>query len=364
MVRSQVSSSWWLGPRTGRLITAAWLLGGFGGVALWGCVDQPIVAAERRASGGTGHNPDSGFGNAATRGGVGPQSDGVAGGSIAASFGQCVPFGSNCAGNANGCCLGLNCNAGVCTCAGANESCTKSSECCSGVCFQGGKCAPPCQQADSSCSTTGMSKCCSGSCLSSPGKMQRSCASVDGCQPLGEYCSHDAECCTNYCSPKSACAERSQSLSFCLGSGETHCTDYGQVCCQGFSCVAQVTQDPQSVRRCTPDQCVVLGGECSHDDACCQSAGAVCTWNGVMNKRLCTTCAASGQPCGPGGIECCSGNYCMNQVCVSAATGAGGAGFGTTVVCANNGESCRDEPCCTGGLLICDSVTQLCGTKP
>lgn len=302
-----------------------------GAMALSGCVDQPLVALELRSLGGTSASGQGG--NRSDVGGNGNLSGGAGG---IHSDDSCQ-LGAMCGvGSGSVCCPGQSCVNGACviaSCAIIGDDCSESSECCSGKC-SGNKCdfEVNCTPAGSACVG-----CCSATCAYYANAAEARCTAVAGCQPLGENCSSDSDCCSGDCT-QHVCSP----VKRCLMSGETHCDDGGGSCCGGLSCQL----GSAFTSRCVPLRCSENYEECSHDEACCGfgagNGDVSCQWKADLRKRSCIrSCAQTDSPCGLGGT-CCDGNTCAGGICVRSTNGSGGmtgAGGATGANVAGSGGS-------------------------
>jgi hypothetical protein len=104
--------------------------------------------------------------------------------------------------------------------------------------------------------------CCSSLCRNGV------CAKAYYCQPNGDICHWNAECCGNVCSVNDGGVGRCLKIT---GSGGGGCTQEGNPCTDGAGCCSRTCFDPGSgARVCLPaGGCRLTGTSCDNDDACC-----------------------------------------------------------------------------------------------
>jgi hypothetical protein len=310
------------------------------------CVDQPLVALERKDNGGSGGNSGvSSSGNTGTgvAGSANPWANGgnlgyagfPAGGSE--PMANCSAQGQFCDGTSKKpCCGNLVCYGGTCTtqvCSQADGPCTEDSDCCLSLFCkkERGLCGQVfCNKVGETC--TQHSECCSGSCEVVNGGNQKACQPVSGCLPIGESCNASTgwECCSGACA-HNRCSAKER----CGYSGEAHCDEPGNGCCQSLVC----RPDSLDVPRCVSlFSCVGLNMPCSHDSACCPNASGTvsCALSENLHYRVCTV----SQTMGTGGTS---------------STNTAG-----TIACAVEYADCSSVVCCEGFGLTCDPGSRTC----
>lgn len=238
-------------------------------------------------------------------GGTGVDGGTGGGGGELPDAGTCVAAGQPCFESGLPCCGGGQCVNFVCTastfCKDVGGSCTTSADCCNNRCENGVCAVEACRQVDAGCSAG--TQCCTGLCngatcepLSAAGGpsykvLGESCnADPDGgtanggccsslcrngvcakayyCQPNGDICHWNIECCGNVCSVNDGGVGRCLKIT---GSGGGGCTQEGNPCTDGAGCCSRTCFDPGSgARVCLPaGGCRLTGTSCDNDDACC-----------------------------------------------------------------------------------------------
>jgi hypothetical protein len=299
------------------------------------CVDQPIVALERRNSGGAGGRSNSGSMTSSPGGSWVQGGSYNFGGFNAGGTGQffgCLLKGATCdLKGKSSCCGELYCYANKCIdpqCSSSDESCSEDIDCCMSLnCKkETGKCDRFfCGERGEAC--VDHKNCCSKLCDYSPGSDNKTCQVLSGCSPIGERCTSDWECCTADCK-----LGRCSSQDRCGRSGEVGCDAPGVNCCGPLKC----ENDTLDVPRCVESPCVELGKTCSHDSSCCPNSNGnvACLWNERSPYRTCTLISSN------------------------ATGGTGGMGNGPQ--CGSENADCSISGCCAGNGLTCNPISLTC----
>jgi hypothetical protein len=360
------------------------LLGATVGIAV-GCVDQTLIPVERLpTTGGSGGAGSSGLSGTSSVG------DAHNGGAAGVGGQSCVAKLSNKCGGSNGCCAGiLECRDGKCCSLDYDATCTDDSDCCTGACNAVLKvCVTPpgvqCTPANSAQSCKSDSNCCSDKCDL---KGTQRCLPIEGCSPIGEFCLAGSECCTGICS--GLCQPKPDTSVLTVGE---ICDQQNGGCSSGVTCAITPEED---ITRCnlrtTIDHCTQFGGACLQSTECCRSADE--TYGHCLpplpgtpssdtagKYGLCQECRKVGQYC-KSSVDCCGGNPCSRNACVSPNTGSGGtngSGGATSSAigtCAAMGQTCAAVStgsggagnsgggsgstaldCCSGQGLVCDQT--------
>ena len=301
------------------------------------CVDQPIVALERRNTGGAGgrSSAESTTSRAGSSWGQGGSYN--FGGYNAGGTGQifgCLLTGATCDPKGKPCCGELYCFANKCIdpkCSSVDEYCSEDIDCCMSLSCkkETGKCGRFfCGEVGEACIDP--KDCCSKLCEFSPGSNQKTCLPISGCSPIGERCGENWECCTASCK-KGRCSSQDR----CGYSGEAGCNEPGVNCCGPLKC----EDDTLGVPRCIENQCYDLDKYCSHDSSCCPNINGpvVCLWNNRYGRRTCTLDASNA---------------------TGGASGIGGMGNGPQ--CGSENADCSIYGCCAGNGLTCNPISLTC----
>ncbi|MDP1825537.1 MAG: hypothetical protein Q8L48_19920 [Archangium sp.] len=373
--------------------------GGTGGAAGGGVGGGTGMGGGTGTGGGNGQLPDAGMCVAAGDpcSTTEPCCSGQCAGAVCTSSTFCRDPGGACTLDTD--CCNNNCVSGQCAtaaCVATGQACQAPDECCTGVC-NANTCAAitgggQCKVLGDSCGTAvdgGIGgNCCSSLCRSGV------CAKAYYCQPNGDRCGSDAECCGR------ACSVDDGGVGFCediTGGGGGGCTQEGNPCAGGSNCCSRTCFDPGSgATVCLPaGGCRLTGTSCSGDDACCgggvnpngtvQCADGRCD-NGQSCNGVGNICGLAKLPDGGSVMINASQNCCngMKEVCKLDSSGiprcyGGSSGScptgytGDPGCCIAMGDVCqfRDQ-CCSdalclpgdGGVLRCQtpSCTPLGGT--
>ena len=316
--------------------------------------------------------------------------------------GGCATLGETCSSNGN--CCSQDCVGGRCyfqaACRADGDLCNANSDCCNSHCnttthrcdVTGG-----CVTVGDSCSLSGSRNCCSNLCVSN-GLGTGVCLTLNGCQPDGEICNNNTDCCSfgggnasfvacdsadslglkrclnpqgcqpegevcggqgatqNCCCPNghTCCRPTITGVERCFGTAEGQCipvtcsnTDQCAVgfnCTRDSDCLAAQTCD-LAVHKCTYGACLADGKcPCKFDDECCAGqAGRQCLPDPTSpTGRSCqNTCVATGGQCGAD-TDCCSG-ICQGGICVAPPDGGS---------CVPVGGTCTvTSQCCFGACV-------------
>ncbi len=269
------------------------------------------------------------------------------------SYGKCSTAGQACAVEGDSCnspddCCSNRCNGNKCTsdgCTVVGDACRSDSECCAktpgscvklggesrcmtsycrsegDICTFGSQCCPGeqcnvdrCEMLTTqwSCLTQNTPctyVCCSGIC----DQATNSCFALDGCQPIGESCNQNGDCCSGSCTSDGSAPKTCSTTSFaCLKEGEL-CPQQGTSCCSGEQCVNAWN----GMKRCSsnPTTGRNLGAACAFG-AQCESGGnggsVRCAEDPATGTFTCSNdCVANGSSC-QNYVDCCRG-YCSNR---------------------------------------------------
>ena len=168
------------------------------------------------------------------------------------------------------------------SCRNPPDICSTSRQCCSENClnFQCISSPPACTQVNSPCSNGSTNSCCSGICNSSS-----LCEPLDGCQPKGDWCEADEDCCSGTCDkPNSRC------------SSSINCLDEGEPCSSLLGCCGTMSSciydQEAGLNRCSevPASSIAVGQQCAFDAQCATTGnGSVkCEKDTSVKKFYCT----------------------------------------------------------------------------
>ncbi len=264
---------------------------------------------------------------------------------------------------ATGCKEALDCLDDQPVCLGNGAACTQREECCgfrkgTADC-QGKQC---CEPQGNDC--TSDADCCSGlKCNQLDGETRKTCGGVS-CGAVGASCDDGSGCCTGYCKAnscalcqaKGAPCESSEDCCglFCGASqrcSTTECAAKGDACssdadcCGGLPChdVSGGSSTPDL--RCTTDGCATQDADCASDAECC---------SGACNRstaKCVASCKASGDTGCASDDDCCYPATCQNPesggVCKTQCS---------TGTCAKDGDCCSGK--CNPDLAQCDCVAE------
>jgi hypothetical protein len=292
----------------------------------------------------------------------------------------CTPLNPTCktAGNActsSGECCGKFCSGGFCSnavtfCTQKGDVCSANSQCCGGNCtIPGGAQLGTCGDTVSAPGTTGCdvkgticstadagSPACGGSCCSrvcaptgtAGGSNAFICEPPSGCQPTGELCRNDSDCCgwSGAPAPVNGPVQCSKSVStqeFGRCNNGTACREPGSICkpstasCNAENDCCESAGFPSSYCNANPDNC------CRQDalgiPRCLLTSNITC--NPATPIPAGTACATS--------ADCC-GNPCVNNQCLAACVPTAG-------------QCTTDADCCAGirCVLPTGSSKGVCG---
>jgi len=332
----------------------------------------------------------------------------------------CGTTGNACTTDA-GCCTG-NCVNNVCMGTGAacvpqGDTCFDDLDCCSfhcsgtggnaGICddLPGlGSVGGGCNYAGEPCSASNCSACCTAACGPAPGGGSV-CSRASGCQPEGEICTDNNDCCGGYPAnspegmmyPDSAghgvCQKNSAGDAFgrcvtsagvpigsickattplCGGSGTSNpaaCDDCNisgakWQCCQLDTLgIARCSYDVNHTPTCpngidgTAGCCTDAGAVCVSSDQCCN--GAPCLQDGSGVYRCGSMCSPADGACQNTG-DCCTGLTCVIESgttvgkCMAPPITTPPGGGPPPMTCSAQAQSCAfDTDCCAGMNLRC-----------
>jgi hypothetical protein len=168
------------------------------------------------------------------------------------------------------------------------------------------------------------------------------CKALPGCQPSGETCASDKDCCAGLCR-----GGRCQATSGCRPSGE-RCFANAQ-CCSG-TCKA----GPEAVPRCAEGKCRRVGELCNKADECCDRIA--CRAGAGAGTGAAPRCLGTIAACLPPGAPCAVPDQCCSSLCLPDASGALACG----VACAAAGAPCSSPADCCDGVCGGPSERGLC----
>ena len=321
-------------------------------------------------------------------------------------------------GVAGGCCSGL-CSGGTCQlaasyCTQVGDVCYRAADCCTGTCTiaagaSAGTCATlnspvSCAIDGTTCGSFGCGGCCSRLCAPFASSGVSICQPASGCHVFGDLCRRDSDCCGG--EPLASNLPGAQlvtctiipgtnGIGYCdhpkaSGGGGKTCDPEGDVChflnyaCSNSSdradCCACISGkdccqlDSLGIPRCNAinpadgGTCVASGGSCSFSGECCAGLPCVPDATGALK---CGAGIVDGGSCVPKGgnctttADCCAGVTCvvppgaLTGTCSTIAVPPSDAGT-PPPVCAEIGQSCAVDACCTG--LNCTNSTGPCGS--
>ncbi len=334
-----------------------WLALALLAVLLGSCTEQPLRAIVREEPESTSDQAgQSGASDGKDAGGLlgeGGRSDGEGGrgsADTAGSAGQlgeggdtiCADLGEDCENSFD--CCGGSCEHGICSnqaglCVSTGLVCADDLPCCVGFCGMDGKCPPlSCSAASSRCNAD--EECCSQDCRGGR------CEVLDGCQPLGEFCTYNRDCCSFSCTYDGwSRSFRCSPANTCLSSGEV-CDETRPPCCGqlGEQRTEACELGSNGVTRCTPrGPCKITGAECAQAAECC---GGFCLPDDSGYRACSETCADLGARC-VNDRDCCEDAICETGACVL-----------PLGPCLELGEVCSaNEDCCS---QTCDPSLSTC----
>ena len=181
------------------------------------------------------------------------------------------------------------------------------------------------------------------------------------CEPAGDGCSADAQCCNGRCRAVPGCIGKH----CCNRTGKT-CADSCQ-CCSGRCCGGRCCKAGQI---CVPifTGVVCANGTKASGEACDPAEPYACASGecGCFDPAHCTCRAAD---CGPRGAACASAAGCCQGACGPTPCSGGqekccaptGAPCGDRCDCCLAGSACRGGQCCRREGAGCGSSDQCCG---
>lgn len=333
----------------------------------------------------------------------------------------CVPLNDACSTSGNECtghtdCCSNYCQDGHCGqpsyCTQSGDTCMEDSECCAGLCvLEEGAALGVCQLAPASgaggCLTAGEvcsggavyeedglptcgGECCSRACFPHGKTGVLICQPPSGCNPTGELCREDSDCCGSEGLPDGEVSqikcskEPGAELGRCNAGNS--CTPAGGICrLQDLSCNANANccsgnvlqedtckQDNLGIPRCLSaevdcsDPTSYAGKECATSADCC-NLPCVPNPEGTPQLICGAACVDDGETCTTT-ADCCKGFSCRLKPGSTSGTcgaeepppptddgtgGSGnsdGSGGGATEICSEYGQSCTETADCCNGV--------------
>jgi len=243
----------------------------------------------------------------------------------------CGLEGSTCS-TENVCCNGNSCYEGICYSNADDASCVTDSTCTSYYCDMptgstSGTCTACLAVGDSCPSTNG---CCSGSTCDANSSGDYICYDTGN----NSTCITNSTCESGYCDPTSDTCQTA-----CLAIDEV-CTDSGDACCTGTSCLTNSSTGISSCQTCGNS-----GYSCPNGSTdCC--TGFICT-----NGYCASSCIDIGDACTDGSSDCCSGSSCFSGTCLCSSSGC---------ACDSTDPSSCTSGMCTDGWCACYNISQAC----